>query len=138
MKHFQEELTTAYEQCKNELIVAQEKIEYLQNVEFREYTEQIADLKHMVMMKNQESKRNSISRDERQAFSSVSNRITKNKSDKALSFKQTLKADSKFSSNLVTQREGSPDKFEQAVAKEIKRTANFISHFLQMAEFYLE
>lgn len=138
MKHFQEELTTAYEQCKNELIVAQEKIEYLQNVEFREYTEHIADLKHMVMMKNQESKRNSISRDERQAFSSVSNRITKNKSDKALSFKQTLKADSKFSSNLVTQREGSPDKFEQAVAKEIKRTANFISHFLQMAEFYLE
>jgi hypothetical protein len=92
----------------------------------------------MVMMKNQESKRNSISRDDRQAFSSVSNRITKNKSDKALSFKQTFKADSKFSSNLVTQREGSPDKFEIAVGKEIKRTANFISHFLQMAEFYLE
>jgi hypothetical protein len=53
MKHFQEELTIAYEQCKNELILAQEKIQYLQNVEFREYTEQIADLKHMLLVKNQ-------------------------------------------------------------------------------------
>lgn len=53
MKHFQEELTSAYEQCKNDLILAQEKIQYLQNVEFREYTEQIADLKHMLMVKTQ-------------------------------------------------------------------------------------
>lgn len=45
----------AYEQCKNELQIAQEKIEYLQNVEFREYTEQITDLKHMLLVKNQES-----------------------------------------------------------------------------------
>lgn len=63
MKHFQEELTAAYEQCKNELIFAQQKIEYLQNVEFREYTEQIADLKHMLILKNnQESKRDSVNR----------------------------------------------------------------------------
>ena len=53
MKHFQEELTQAYEQCKNELLLAQEKVEYLQNVEFREYTEQIADLKHMLALKPQ-------------------------------------------------------------------------------------
>ena len=52
MKHFNEQLTLAYEQCKNELILSQEKIQYLQNVEFREYTEQIADLKHMLLAKN--------------------------------------------------------------------------------------
>ena len=52
MKHYQEELTVAYESCKNELILAQEKIQYLQNVEFREYTQQIAHLKDMLHAKN--------------------------------------------------------------------------------------
>ena len=74
MKHFQEELTVAYEACKNELIVAQEKIEYLQNVEFREYTEQIADLKHMLMLRNQDSKRNSVGREDKQGVKVARNR----------------------------------------------------------------
>ncbi len=80
MKRFQEEVTVAYEKCKDDLVLAQQRVEYLQNVEFREYTEQIADLKHMLYSKNsQEAKRDSLNRDERNTFSSLTHRNQKSK-----------------------------------------------------------
>jgi hypothetical protein len=113
MKHFQEELTAAYEQCKNELILAQQKVEYLQNVEFREYTEQIADLKHMLIIKNnQESKRESLSKDDRNVFSSLNNKTLKNRSEKRLPSKNSDRRDSKTASGIPTLRERSIDRFD--------------------------
>jgi hypothetical protein len=32
MKRFQEEVTVAYEKCKDDLVLAQQRVEYLQNV----------------------------------------------------------------------------------------------------------
>lgn len=113
MKHFQEELTMAYEHCKNDLILAQEKIEYLQNIEYREYIEQIADLKHMLALRTQESKRNSVGREERNALSGLNTKVLKNRSDRGLSLKNTEKRESMVSSHYGTQREKSAgDKME--------------------------
>ena len=138
MKHFQEELTAAYEQCKNELILAQQKIEYLQNVEFREYTEQIADLKHMLILKNnQDSKRDSANRDERSAFSSLNNKTFKNRSEKIIPSKSCDKRESKNTSNVATVRDRSADRFDEDLRKDFRKVSNFIQHFIQMAQFYV-
>jgi poly-D-alanine transfer protein DltD len=105
MKHFQEEITSAYEKCKNDLVLAQQKLEYLQNVEFREYTEQIADLKHMLHSKNShESRRDSLNREERPAFSSLSHRNPKKQVERRLPSKGSDRRDSKTASNIVTLR----------------------------------
>jgi hypothetical protein len=96
MKRFQEELTDAYEKCKNDLVQAQQRLEYLQNVEFREYTEQIADLRHMLLTKNsQESRRESLRKEERPAFASLTHRNGKNKPDKRLPSKSSERRESK-------------------------------------------
>lgn len=109
-------------------------MDYLQNVEYREYTEQIADLKHMLALK-QESKRNSVGRDER---FTAKNRAERG-GERAGGLSQiSHRRESKTSSHYNTHRERSATSgLEQEVAKELKKSANFILHFLQMAECYL-
>jgi hypothetical protein len=108
MKRFQEELTEAYEKCKNDLVQAQQKVEYLQNVEFREYTEQIADLRHMLLTKNsQESRRESLRKEERPAFASLTHR--NHKKERRLPSKSSDRRDSKIASNAATLRDRSAD-----------------------------
>jgi hypothetical protein len=48
MKEYQEELTLAFEKCQEELILAKKTLEQFHVVE-RDYIEEVAELKHLVI-----------------------------------------------------------------------------------------
>ena len=61
--------------------------------------------------------------------------MVKNKSEKTINYKNSDRRESKTSSHYATHREKSPfDRLEQEVGKELRKSANFLGHFLQMTE----